>query len=74
MLQNNIIEPSSSDWSSPCVVVPKLDGTVCFCTDFRKLNALTKTESFPLLRIEDCIKWIGKARYVTKLDLLKGYW
>ena len=74
MLQYNIIEPSSSDWSSPCVLVPKSDGTVHSCTDFRKLNALTKTDSFPLPRIEDCIKRIGKARYVTKLDLLKGYW
>ena len=74
MLQNNIIEPSSSDWSCPCVLVPKLDGTVHFCTNFRKLNALTKIDSFPLPRIEDCIERIGKARYMTKLDLLKGYW
>ena len=41
---------------------------------FHKLNALTKTDLFPLPRIEDCIEHIGKARYVTKLDLLKGYW
>ncbi len=74
MLQHYIIEPSDSDWSSPCVLVPKSDGTFRFCTDFRKLNALTKTDSFPLPRIDDCIDRIGKAKYVTKLDLLKGYW
>ena len=56
------------------MLVPKSDGTVCFCTDSRKLNALMKTDSFPLPRIEDCMEHIGKARYVTKLDLLKGYW
>ena len=74
MLQHHIIELSDNDWSSPCVLVPKKDGTFRFCTDFRKLNALTKTDSFPLPRIDDCIDRIGKATYVTKLDLLKGYW
>ena len=74
MLQNKIIEPSSSDWSSPCILVPKPDGTYRFCTDFRKLNAVTKADSFPLPRIEDCIDKVGRAKYVTTLDLLKGYW
>ena len=74
MLQHHIIEPIDSDWSSPCVLVPKCNGTFCFCTDFRKLNVLTKTDSFPLPRIDDCIDRIGKAKYVTKLDLLNGYW
>ena len=44
MLQHHTIEPSNSDWSSPCVLVPKQDGTFCFCTDFRKLNALMMTQ------------------------------
>ena len=79
MLRNKVIEPSSSSWSSPCILVPKSDGTYrfCtyrFCTDFRKLNAVTKADSFPLPRIEDCIDKIGRAKYVTTLDLLKGYW
>ena len=71
MLQHHI---NDSDWSSPGVLVPQKDGTFNFCTNFRKLNALTKTDSFPLSRIDDCINRIGKATYVTKLDLLKGYW
>ena len=74
MLENKIIEPSYSDWSSPCILVPKPDGTFRFCTDFRKVNTVTKTDSFPLPRIEDCIDRVGKAKYVTTLDLLKGYW
>nr|XP_046272302.1 uncharacterized protein LOC124073826 [Scatophagus argus] len=72
--QHDLAVPSSSAWSSPCLLVPKSDGTSRFCTDFRKPNAVTKPDSFPLPRIEDCIDRVGAARYVTKLDLLKGYW
>ena len=74
MLGNDIIEPSKSDWSSPCVLVPKPGGALRFCTDYRKVNALTKTDSYPIPRIDDCIDEIGKAKLLTKCDLLKGYW
>ena len=74
MLETGIIEPSSSAWSSPCIIVPKPDKTHRFCTDYRKVNACTKTDSFPIPRVDDCIDRIGKAKYVSKFDLLKGYW
>ena len=74
MLQHGIVEPSQSEWSSPCVLVPKADGSYRFCTDFRKVNAVTKSDSFPLPRVEDCIDYIGKSQYISKFDLLKGYW
>ena len=74
MLKNGIIEPSNSSWSSPCVLVPKPDGSVRFCTDFRKVNTLTKTDSYPIPRVDDCVDRVGHAKFVTKFDLLKGYW
>ena len=74
MLTNDIIEPSQSGWSSPCLLVPKNDGTYRFCTDYRKVNATTKSDSYPIPRVEDCIDRIGCAQYVSKIDLLKGYW
>ncbi|KAK3095181.1 hypothetical protein FSP39_011146 [Pinctada imbricata] len=74
MLENDIIEPSNSDWSSPCILVPKPDGTYRLCTDFRKVNSVTKTDSYPIPRIDDCIDKIGSAKFVSKFDLLKGYW
>lgn len=74
MLDNDLIEKSSSSWSSPCILVPKADNSYRFVTDFRKVNLVTKTDSFPIPRIEDCIDQIGNAQYVSKVDLLKGYW
>ena len=74
MLQNDLIEASSSGWSSPCVLVPKPDGTYRFCTDFRQVNKATKSDSYPIPRVDDCVDKVGNAKYVTKLDLLKGYW
>ncbi len=73
MLQHGLAVPSQSPWSSPCLLVPKPDGSYRFCTDYRKVNSLTKPDSFPLPRLEDCVDRVGSARYVTKLDLLKGY-
>ena len=74
MLKNGIIEPTQSEWSSPCILVPKSDNTYRFVTDFRKVNSVTKTDSYPMPRIEDLIDNIGSAKWVTKFDLLKGYW
>ena len=65
MLKNDIIEESQSNWSSPCILVPKHDG-------FRKVNDKTKSDSFPIPRITDCIDQIGNAKFVSTFDMLKG--
>ena len=74
MLENDIIEESQSNWSSPCILVPEHDGGFRFCTDFRKVNDKTKSDSFPIPRIADCIDQIGNAKFVSTFDMLKGYW
>ena len=74
MLENDIIEPSNSDFSSPSMLVSKPDGTYRFVTNFKAVNAITKCDSYPIPRIEDCIDKIGQAKYVSKFDLLKGFW
>ena len=74
LLQHGLAEPSNSEWASPCVLVPKPDGSFRLCTDYRKVNQLTRADSFPLTRIDDIIDSVGNAAYVTKLDLLKGYY
>ncbi|XP_076028478.1 uncharacterized protein LOC143017575 [Oratosquilla oratoria] len=74
LLDNHLAEPSKSDWAAPCILVPKGNGEYRMCTDYRKLNALTKADNFPLPRIDDLIDSIGKAKIVTKLDLMSGYY
>ena len=74
MLSNGIIEPSQSEWSSPCLLVAKGDGSYRFCTNFRKVNLVTKADSYPIPRVEDCIDKVGNSQVVSKFDLLKGYW
>ena len=71
MLENGLIEP----WSSPCVLVPKSgQDAFRFCTDYRKVTMVTKSDAYPIPRIEDCTDNVGNASFVTKMDLLKGYW
>lgn len=74
ILDHGFAVPSSSSWSSPSLLVPKSDQSPRFCNDFRKVNAITKPDSFPLPRMDDCVDHMGSAKFVTKLDLLKGYW
>ena len=44
------------------------------CVQTRKVNNVTKTDSFPIPRIENCIDKIGNVNYIMKFDLLKGFW
>ena len=74
LLDNDFIEPSQSDWYSHCILVPKPDGTFRICTDYGKVNSVTKTDSFQVPRMDDCIDNIGQAKYVIKFDLLKRFW
>ncbi|XP_066946104.1 uncharacterized protein [Macrobrachium rosenbergii] len=74
MLDHDLIKPSSSPWSSPVVLVKKEGDQHRLCFDYRKVNEVTKTDSYPLPRVEDCIDKIGSAKYISKFDLLKGYW
>ena len=48
MLQNGIIKQSQSQWSSPYILVPKPDGSYQFCIDFRRVNEVTKSDSYPI--------------------------
>ncbi len=74
MLKLGVIEPSRSPWSSPIVMVPKPDGTLRFCNDFRRLNEVSEFDGYPMPRVDELLDRLGRARYMSTLDLTKGYW
>ncbi len=74
MLNLGVIEESHSDWASPIVLVPKTDGSVRFCVDYRKVNAVSKFDAYPMPRVDELLDRLGAARFYSTLDLTKGYW
>ena len=74
MLQQDVIQPSSSPWSSPLVMVKKKDGSWRVCVDFRKVNAVTHRDAYPLPRIDATFDSLSGSAYFTTLDLASGYW
>ncbi|KAI2644624.1 Retrovirus-related Pol polyprotein [Labeo rohita] len=74
MLKLGVIEPSHSPWSSPIVMVPKPDGTLRFCNDFRCLNEVSEFDGYPMPWVDELLDRLGRARYISTLDLTKGYW
>ena len=73
LLKQNSIEPSTSPWCSPVVLVRKKDGTTRFCVDYRKLNDVIVQDSFPLSRIEDIFDQLSQSTYFTALDFKNSY-
>ena len=74
MLHKGVISPVQSEWASPVVIVPKSDGSLRFCVDYRKLNAMTVRDTYPLPRMDECIDSLGDAKIFSTLDCNSGYW
>ncbi|GBM19397.1 Retrovirus-related Pol polyprotein from transposon 297 [Araneus ventricosus] len=73
MLAMKIIEVGYSDYTSPMVLVEAPGKEPRPCVDYRNLNKITKTKFYPLPNIEERIETVSSAKYITVLDLSKGY-
>ena len=74
LLSLDIIEHSNSRWSSPVVPVCKSDSQLRLCIDYRKVNSVTKTEHFPMPNLTNCVYKAHNIKYLTKLDIVRGYY
>ncbi len=73
LLQLGFIRRSTSDWSAPAVPVVKPSGKIRLCVNYRELNKRARFEATPIPRMTDVIEKIGDSRFLTKLDLNRGY-
>jgi hypothetical protein len=74
MLVSGVIEPSTSEYASPVVIVKKKDGQPRFCVDYHRLNAATRDEAAPLPIIQEMLRDLGQVKVFSSLDLKSGYW
>jgi hypothetical protein len=74
MLASGVIEPSTSEYASPVVIVKKKDGQPRFCVDYRRLNAGIRDEAAPHPITQEMLRDLGQAKIFSSLDLKSGYW
>ena len=74
MLEMGVVRPSTSPYASPIVMVKKKDGSNRVCVDFRKLNKITEVDPEPMMTAEDLFRRLSGKKYLSKIDLTKGYW
>lgn len=73
MIEMGICRPSKSAWATPLHVVMKKNGEIRPCGDYRRLNAITIPDRYPIPRIQDCVYLLAGKQIFTRLDLQRAY-
>jgi len=73
MLAADVIEPSDSPWASPVCLAKKPDGSYRFCVDYRRVNAVSRKDAYPIPDIQDAFDSLRGATHFATIDLLSGY-
>ena len=73
LLWKGLIRPSFSNWGAAVVFVPKSDGTLRLCVDYRDLNKQTLKNKYPLPRIDDLLDQLNGAKVFSRMDLATGF-
>ena len=74
MLRLGVIVPAVTDWSSPVTLAPKRDGTYRFCIDYRKLNDITRKDSFPVPRLDEALSIMRGCDRFSVQDAQSCFW
>lgn len=74
MLKDKIVQPSQSPLCSEFVMVKKKTGEWRLCVDFRKLNNVTRKDSYPLPNLDECLENLAGSKYFSQIDFASGYW
>lgn len=73
MMQQGICRPSKSPWSSPLHIVPKKNGDIRICGDYRRLNAITIPDRYPIPRVKDFTNQLSGMKIFSTIDLNRAY-
>ena len=74
LVEMGVAVPSHSPWASPIVPVPKPDGSIRLCIDYRRINSITEGDPYYMTTLEEILERVGDSRCISKLDLSKGFY
>ena len=74
LLELGVIVVSTSPWASPIVPVPKEDGGLRLCVDYRRLNGVTQADPYYMATFDEILERVGQSRCISKIDLRKGFY
>jgi hypothetical protein len=73
LYKQGFIEHSQSPFASPILCVCKANGDLRVCVDYRKLNAITRKDAYPIPRIDELLSRPAKAKFFTKFDIRAAF-